>query len=111
MAQFTITKIQDQTAVKFHHNLGPFDIFLLRESEESNNIRFFCPTHATPFLLKSAERRALKALINFGMRFGYKRHETLTFDDVLHILGTAKDVVERSNPSHYTSGKRYFWEN
>ena len=110
MSQFIITELAGQTAVKFNHNMGPFDIFMLRESEESDKIKFFCPTRTTPFLMKSAERRAILSLLKFGSRLGYHRSEDISFDDVLHILGTAKDVVARNASNYYKSSPRYFWE-
>lgn len=92
MAKFSIHQMNGETAVKFHHELGPFDIYLIRTSSEDNNIRFFCPTHITGFLMASATRRAQKALLNFGARLGYTRQDRINFDDVLHILGVANGV-------------------
>lgn len=91
MSQFSVCRIKDETAIKYHHDLGPFDIYLLKNKENESTIRFFCPTPLTSFLFNSAQRRALKALSNFSKRIGYHTGETLSFKDALHILGVAQN--------------------
>lgn len=90
MARFSICRIKDEPAIKYHHDLGPFDVYLLDSKDANNSIRFFCPTPITSFLLSSAERRALKSLKNFANSIKYPLGAEFSFKDALHILGRAQ---------------------
>ena len=90
MTSFSVCSIGEKPAVKFHHEYGEFDFYIVSDPKDPKKLAYAATARLTKETGEKILTEATEKLMEFAVICGYSDDASLGMYDLIKILGKAQ---------------------